>query len=207
MFKKLIMNCRYPEGFLGKMMLGLMNKGHGPLIKQVLDTQVINDTDIVLDIGCGGGIAINRMANKAKKVYGIDYAEAAVQKSLDRNKAYASAGKVEVKQANVAKLPFEKETFDLVTAFETIYFWPDLASNFADIFKLIKPKGQFLIAIEAYMENGEAKNFSSLWDSIGCNLYSAEELKVLLIQAGFVRVEEIKGKGVMEWLCVKAVKE
>ena len=206
MFKKLIMNCRYPQGFLGNIMLGLMNKGHGSLIRQVLKQQTSKSTDVILDIGCGGGIAINYMAQKAQKVYGIDYSETAVQKSQDKNKKYIAENKVEITQANVDDLSFVPETFDLVTAFETVYFWPNLTKNFANIYKMLKPQGKFVIAVEAYMENGEAKNFSKLWDCLDCKLYSAEEFQTMLQEAGFATTFVEKGNGLMTWLSVSGVK-
>lgn len=207
MLKKLIMNCRYPKGFLGYIILSLMNKGHGSFIRQVLKQETINPTDIILDIGCGGGLTINYMAAQAQKVYGVDYSQTAVKKSQDENKDYIKENKVEISQANVDQLPFDPETFDLITAFETIYFWQNIEKNFAHIYDLLKPNGRFLIAVEAYMENGEAKNFNKLFDCLNCKLYSSQELQTMLKNAGFEETIVNQGNGFFTWLSISGIKK
>ena len=62
-------NMRKPKGKLGNIQLKSMNKEHTPVSLWGLKHLDINPDDIVLDIGCGGGININRMAKKAKMVY------------------------------------------------------------------------------------------------------------------------------------------
>ena len=46
-----------------------------------------------------------------------------------------------MQQASVAELPFEAEQFEVVTAFETVYFWPELAQNFREVYRVLKPGG------------------------------------------------------------------
>ena len=48
-----------------------------------------------------------------------------------------------MQQASVAELPFEAEQFDVATAFETVYFWPELAQNFREVYRVLKPGGTF----------------------------------------------------------------
>lgn len=57
-----------------------------------------------------------------------------------------------MQQASVTELPFEAEQFDVATAFETVYFWPELAQNFREVYRVLKPGGIFFICNEA---NGE----------------------------------------------------
>ena len=49
--------------------------------------------------------------------------------SREVNEKLINEGKVEVMEGNVINLPFEDNTFDIVTAFETIYFWPDIEKS------------------------------------------------------------------------------
>lgn len=145
-----------PRGPLAPVLLSLMNIGHKPFIESVLSEIPIERSYTVLDIGCGGGIAIARMADRAQKVYGIDISPASVKKASSKNRKQIQSGRVSIMEGDVASLPFEDDTFDLVTAFETIYFWKDLELCFAAINRKLKPGGTFLAACEAMRKsNGE----------------------------------------------------
>ena len=153
-------NMRKPKGKLGNIQLKSMNKEHTPVSLWGLKHLNIEDDDIILDVGCGGGININRMAKKAKKVYGIDYSEESVKLSREVNQDLIKEGKVKVLEGNVQSLPFEDETFDIVTAFETVYFWPDIEKSFGEVKRVLKPGGTFLIGMET---NGSDNLIMKFW--------------------------------------------
>lgn len=71
-------NMRKPKGKLGAIQLKSMNKEHTPVSLWGLKHLDIHPDDIILDVGCGGGINLNRMAQKAKNVYGVDYSKESV---------------------------------------------------------------------------------------------------------------------------------
>ncbi len=142
-------NMRKPKGKLGKIQLKSMNKEHTPVALWGLKHLNIKSDDIVLDIGCGGGININRMAKDAKKVYGVDYSIESVKLSREVNQDYIDEGKVEVHEGNVKNLQFEDNTFDIVTAFETVYFWPEIEKSFGEVKRVLKPGGIFMISMES----------------------------------------------------------
>ena len=152
-------NMRKPEGKLGNIQLKSMNKEHTPVSIWGLKHLNLSPDDIVLDIGCGGGMNINRMAQTAKKVYGVDYSIESVNLSKEVNEEYIKEGKVEIYEGNVLKLPFEDNSFDVVTAFETVYFWPDIMKSFGEVKRVLKPGGMFLIGCEANGANNLAMKF------------------------------------------------
>ena len=78
-------NMRKPKGKLGNMQLKSMNKEHTPVSLWGLKHLDINPDDIILDVGCGGGININRMAKQAKMVYGVDYSIESLKLSSELN--------------------------------------------------------------------------------------------------------------------------
>ncbi len=107
-----------------------------------------------------------------------------------------------MQQASVTELPFEAEQFDVATAFETVYFWPELAQNFREVYRVLKPGGIFFICNEA---NGETAK-DDKWTQIinGMTIYTDTALKAYLEQAGFCRIQSHKNK--KGWLCVTARK-
>lgn len=110
-------------------------------------------------------------------------------------------GRCDIIQGDVSTLPFQKETFDLVTAFETVYFWLDLKTTFKGIHLVLKEGGVFFICNESDGHDPKAAKFSKIIE--GMNLYDAEKLTSLLTKAGF---HDIQTDTKNIWLCVKAVK-
>ena len=171
-------NMRKPKGKLGNMQLKSMNKEHTPVSLWGLKHLDINPDDIILDVGCGGGININRMAKQAKMVYGVDYSIESVKLSSEVNRQEIHDGKVKVLEGNVAKLPFEDNTFDIVTAFETVYFWPDIEKCFGEVKRVLKPGGIFLIGMES---NGSDNLIMKVSERlIDMTVYNDKEIKGFL---------------------------
>ena len=126
-------NTCKPKGLGGSLMVNMMNIGHSPMAEWGLKHIKINKNDISLDVGCGGGANIKKLLEKSPKgkVFGIDYSEVSVRKSKKVNKFAVERKHCEILQGNVQELPFANETFDLATAFETIYL---ILSRLVDTF-------------------------------------------------------------------------
>ena len=58
-----------------------------------------------------------------------------------------AGGRCVVQQGDVSALVLPEECFDLATAFETIYFWPGLEKCFAQVAKVLKLGGLFLMPV------------------------------------------------------------
>lgn len=200
MFTRLLDNFRHPRGFLGALLARMMNVGHGPMTRQALRRLDIKEGDVALDIGCGGGEAVARMAAAGAIVYGIDLSPTSVQVARAKNRIAIAEGRVHIGQANVDALPFGENMFDWVTAFETVYFWENIQTNFSHILRALKPGGRFVVVLEAYRENDETKNFPALFSSLKLNLYSVEDLRGFAETAGFGEASSFKG-GKSHWLC------
>lgn len=198
-------NTRKPKGLGGKIMVRMMNFGHGALSEWGLQFLDIPSCASVLDAGCGGGANIRKLLNRCPSgsVKGIDYSEISVKKSRKVNAKEIKSGRCEVFQANIMKLPFEKNSFDVVTAFETVYFWPDLSECFQEVYRVLKSGGTFLICNES---NGETSKDDKWVEAIGgMTIYSGEQLRDVMTSVGFSNIQiENKPKG---WLCVTAQKE
>ena len=159
---------------------------------------------MVLDCGCGGGANIKTLLKLCPngKVQGIDYSAVSVEKARKVNARAIAAGRCTVQQASVAELPFEAEQFDAVTAFETVYFWPELAQNFREVYRVLKPGGIFFICNEANGETTKDDKWTQIID--GMTIYTDTALKEYLEKAGFCQIQSHKNK--KGWLCVTAQK-
>ncbi|WP_225370681.1 class I SAM-dependent methyltransferase [Methanobrevibacter arboriphilus] len=123
-------------------MIERMNESHEKLARWGVSHLNVENNDVVLDIGCGGGVNVKRFSEMAPngKVYGLDYSEISVEKSEHFNKTAIKEGKVEIIQGSVSKLPFEDETFNIVTGFETVYFWPDFIEDLKEVNRVLKKR-------------------------------------------------------------------
>jgi len=113
-----------------------MNFGHSGLTKWGLGfIDIASDID-VLDIGCGDGKTVERLAGIATngKVVGIDCSPEAVVVARKKNLALIDEGRVEIFQETVSSMKFSDGTFGLITAFETHYFWPDFRNDLKEVF-------------------------------------------------------------------------
>ncbi|SHH82735.1 Ubiquinone/menaquinone biosynthesis C-methylase UbiE [Sporobacter termitidis DSM 10068] len=185
MFRRFFQNTRKPEGFLGRMMLRTMNGGHTPLSNWALSLIRPAPDARVLDVGCGGGANIARLTKLCPNGFadGIDYSAESVAFSKKKN-ARSLGKRCNIRQGDVGALPYGDQTFNLVTAFETVYFWPDLGKAFHEILRVLKPGGQFLLVCE--MDDVTNTTWTGLID--GMTIYSGEDLKARILQAGFASV-------------------
>lgn len=191
--------CR-PEGIGGKIMVHMMNTGHSSMAEWGFTHIKIQSEDVCLDIGCGGGANVRKLLEKSPygRVVGIDYSEISVEKSRKINKAGIESKRCEILQGDVMKLPFRDKTFDVITAFETIYFWPDISEAFKKIYKILKIGGTFMICNESNGENPKDEKWTKIIQ--GMKIYNSEQIEKSLENAGFrgVKVDKTK-KG---WICV-----
>ena len=185
LLKSLFTNCAHPKGRMGRAMLKFMNLCHAPLTNWGLSLVDIQDSWTMLDIGCGGGATLKRLLKRSRgaQVYGIDISEESVAKAIKVN-ADVINKQVFVQQGSAAELPYEDGKFNLVTAIETVYFWPNLSDCVKGIHRVLKPGGRFAIMVEVVDTDSKWTNFVE-----GMTAYTPEQLKALLDDAGFAQTE------------------
>ena len=189
LFKDYVSQTRKPEGFLGKMMLSGMNAGHAKLADWGLTHLPAITPTKAVDLGCGGGRNAGELLKEYPEAYvtAIDYSELSVEKARDYNKVMISAGRCTVEQGDVSDLKLPAEAFDLATAFETIYFWPDLEKCFAQVARVLKPGGYFMICNESDGTDAASLKFEKIID--GMKNHTVEEIEAALLSAGFSEVK------------------
>ena len=183
-----ITQCMKPHGEEGFETIENMNENHREISEFAFGIVNIGPDDNILDIGCGGGVNIEKFLKLTSgNVDGLDYSEVSVKASLNQNRDAVDNGRCRVIQADVSGMPIGDEEYDLASAFETIYFWPDIGETFKEVSRIIKPNGQFMIAQGT---NGNHPDDEKWLETVeGMSVYTAEELEGHLLRAGFSSVE------------------
>lgn len=205
MIDPVTMNARKPrEDEYGYAMLNRMNEHHKLLHKWALEHISIDSAKQILDIGFGGGDNIKNMCRLAPdaKIYGIDYSEASYKKCTELNSQAIKNGTVELQVGSADALPYEKNSFDLITAFETVYYWPNIEACFHSIYGLLRDKGAFLICNEDCTREGNEE----IAQTLDMNFYDLDDLKKLLLNAGFEAVHTYRHKK-GNWICVVGIRQ
>src|SRR5689334_10911197 len=208
----LLNQCGKPSGWLGRLNLWGMNRRHSALTDWGLTHVATQSHDTILDIGCGGGRTVHKLAAlvPAGMVYGVDYADASVAASRKTNRQWIAMGRVEIRHAAVSQLPFADRMFDLVTAVETHYYWPDLPGDMRQVFRVLKPGGTLIIIAESYkgFRGGKLDRTFERLDQVEGLKYaflSVDEHRELFTRVGFaaVQVFEERAKG---WICAAGMR-
>jgi ubiquinone/menaquinone biosynthesis C-methylase UbiE len=201
--------CQKPNGWLGRLTLWRMNKSHSKLTDWGLAHISVDKHDIILDVGCGGGRTVSKLAAIATegKVYGVDYSEESVAATMRFNALGIDIGRVEAHRGSVSQLPFSDGMFDLVTAVETHFWWPDVPLGMREIFRVLKPRGALIVIAEIYKgANTVSARLAEKYASrTVMTLLSYDEHRQLFANTGFssVQVATESNKG---WICTTGKK-
>lgn len=183
--------CMKPHGGEGVETIARMNENHKDISEFAFKCINVNVDDEILDIGCGGGVNIEKFLKLTSgNVDGLDYSEVSVAETVKRNQNAVDNGRCKVIQANVSAMPIDDESYDVVSAFETIYFWPDIGNTFKEVLRIIKPNGQFVIAQGTDGNHPDDEKWLNTVE--GMSLYTAPELEKYLLNAGFSGVNIFK---------------
>jgi SAM-dependent methyltransferase len=204
LLERMLRQSKKPSGRFGRFLARGMNLGHSGLTRWGLGfVDVASDID-VLDIGCGGGRTVERLAGIATegKVVGIDYSPDAVVVAKKKNRALIDEGRVEIFQEAVSSMRFSNGAFGLITAIETHYFWPDLRNDLREVHRVAKQDGQLLIVGAVYKNKKHHRRNQRIVDAGGMTYLSIEELREALEGVGFSEFDacEEEHKG---WFAVK----
>ena len=170
-------------------MVSGMNSGHAKLADWGFTHLPVIMPEKAVDLGCGGGRNVGELLKKYPKAHvtGVDYSELSVEKAKNCNRESIAAGRCSIQQGAVSALKFAGDTFDLATAFETVYFWPGLEKCFTQVAQVLKPGGYFMICNESDGMDETARKFEKIID--GMKLYTSDEIEAALRAAGFSEVK------------------
>ena len=197
-------NPRKPQGEAGAQMLAHMNESHAAVTAWGLAFLDLKPADRVLDIGCGGGAALARIAETVTQGHltGVDYSPVSVESAGRRNAALIAQGRMEIVQGNVSALPFSDGAFDKICTVESFYFWADPANDLREVRRVLADGGRFTLIADIY--GGAALSQHDLENIEKYGLYNPtpDIFRQLLETAGFDAVQVHLKEGTT-WICAE----
>jgi ubiquinone/menaquinone biosynthesis C-methylase UbiE len=194
--------ARKPDKLVGRFFLRAMNEGHSRMTDWGLRHVAIQRQFTILDVGCGGGRTVEKLAAIAVEgqVCGVDYAEGSVVASRSQNAKLIQAGRVAIQKASVSQLPFAENKFDLVTAVETQYYWPDLIGDMREVLRVLKPGGRLIVIAETYKGGKyDRLKWPVMWLLRSSHL-GVDDHRKLFLAAGYTNIE-IFEEHLKGWFC------
>lgn len=174
---------RHPSGILGAIVARIMARETAADNKRAIALLGLKETDRVLDVGTGHGRSLRLIAALAPEGFavGIDNSEVALQIATRKNCDLIRAGRAKVEQAFSEALQFADASFDKAMSMHTLYFWDPAEPHLAEIARVLKPNGKFVIGFRPAEDRLATRSFpASLY-----TFRTIAEVEALLIRAGF----------------------
>ncbi|CAK9037532.1 Arsenite methyltransferase (As(III) methyltransferase) [Durusdinium trenchii] len=158
-------------------------------------TASLQEGEVVVDLGCGGGLDVFLAAKKVGptgKAIGIDMTPAMLELAR-RNAEKSGATNVEFHQATIDKLPLADGSVDCVISNCVINLAPDKEAVFAEVARVLKPGGRLAVSDIALKAELPAELGSDLMAYVGCiaGAIPIEQYQAGLVAAGFDAVQVI----------------
>jgi len=152
----------------------------------------IREGEVVVDLGCGGGMDVFLAARKvgsSGRVIGIDM----TTEMLDRARAgqeKLGLTNVEFHQSTIDRLPLADNSVDCVISNCVINLVPDKLAVFREILRVLKPAGRVALSDIALKQELPSQIKQSVEAYVGCisGAILIDEYRSLLEQAGFASV-------------------
>lgn len=165
-----------------------MEEHHLPIVEPTLALMDLQPTGRVLDLGCGSGWLVRRLAATATKgrVVGIDVSDEMVRRAQSASAGFSN---VEFLQGTAEVIPAPPQSFTRILSVESAYYWHDPARGVREMFRVLEPGGSAWLLINFYRNNADCHQWQKHFQ-IPTHLLSAEEWQQHFRAAGFGEVRE-----------------
>ncbi|MFX1520582.1 MAG: class I SAM-dependent methyltransferase [Promethearchaeota archaeon] len=147
---------------------------------------------LILDLGTGTGVLLQFLLQKNFEVIGIDFSKDMIKKA--KKKIGQRQGALFI--GDIENLPFQKETFDIVTAMTTLEFVENVEKLLYEIWRVLKSGGKFILGVltslSTWSFDRKIRGLVSKDIFSYAKFYTSFELIKLLRSAKFSKID-IKG--------------
>jgi ubiquinone/menaquinone biosynthesis C-methylase UbiE len=158
-----------------------------------VDLLEVAATDRVLELGFGHGRTLTELVSRAHQghVSGLDTSPRMVAFAARANCKWISSGRMELRQGEAARAPYPSDHFDKILTVHTLYFWPQPAQVLAEIFRVLKPSGRFVMGFRPDDKGTDLADYPAPI----YRFYRIAQVEGMLSAAGFGSVRFVHGGG------------
>ena len=175
--------------FVYDIFANIINKKVHKKLKEIVANEITKDDD-VLECACGTGMLTKIVAPKSKSIIATDFSSKMLKKAKKKCKKFNN---VEFMNANIMKLDFDDNSFDIVIAANVIHLLDDPIKAINELDRVCKENGK--IIIPTYMnkdEKGNTSGFAKRIGKAGANFkrqFTYDSYKVFFNELGYKNVE------------------
>lgn len=152
-----------------------------------------NGSEIVLDAGCGAGHTSLLFAPHVKQVIAFDLSDEMLAQ-VRKNAAERNLVNIETRKGDVENLPFADASFDIVTSRYSAHHWPQPQRAVAEIRRILKPGGQFvlsdIVSFDDFTTDTFVQTIELLRDPSHVRDHTVVQWMIMLQDAGFTATLE-----------------
>ena len=153
----------------------------------------LRNSDTVLDFACGTGITTVELAKDVKEICAIDISKDMIEIAVEKIQT-ENIQNVNFEVCDIMDDRIKENSFDVVLAFNVLYFIKDIDTTLNRVSRLLKPGGLFLSVTDCL---GVKKSISSIFQSILGRIgiipymrkYGMNELENVIKKAGFTIID------------------
>ena len=167
----------------------LMEKEHGKNVSKFLQAISFDKPFTFLDVGCGNGWVVRKIAKEdnCKKAIGIDVSK----KMIIQAKKKIESNNEEFYSIDIESWKYRGK-FNFIFSMEALYYANSIEVALENIYKLLKPGGQFFCGTDFYTDNKATSRWADMM-KLKMHLLSKREWKKIFQDTGFeVKTKHIK---------------
>ena len=112
-----------------------------PTYEEAIRRVGVEPGQLVLDIGCGSGAFVRLVADRGARAFGVDASESLIEIARSRTP------EADLRAGEMQELPYDDDTFDLVTGFNSFFFADDIVAALREAGRVAKPGAPVVIQV------------------------------------------------------------
>lgn len=136
-----------PAGPLGSVVAGVLNRANAGPIKAAVEALELTGSEVVADIGYGGGIGLDLLLDRASTVHGVEPSTSMIERTRKARASAISSGRLLLHGARMEALPFDDGALGGWITLNTVYFVEDLDPAFVELRRVTATAGRGVVGI------------------------------------------------------------